>query len=264
MSLNDSKYQNLEANLNAIGKAVFVNFYYDFKDMTVSTEVLAEKLLRDNPKSRSTRQGFRIPRARHIFEIGQEIEALKIIIDSERVDPAARDKAKHILSQEITENERNIEAQDEANFNIELSRGICYTDKEEFEYDNQPRRPKNVKSSNNIKRYPRSRTVAANALLHANYMCEVDNSHKLFKRKNSNINYTEPHHIVPLYAADDFPNIDLDREQNVISLCSHCHNLLHYGNDFISILRFIYDERKVLLEKIGINISFDQLLEYYK
>lgn len=45
-------------------------------------------------------KNFRIPRARHIFELGQEKEALRIIIESKRVDPKAREKAKEILAKE--------------------------------------------------------------------------------------------------------------------------------------------------------------------
>lgn len=264
MSLNDSKYQNLEGNLSAIGKAVFVNFYYDFKDTAISTEELSEKLLRENPKSRSARQGFRIPRARHIFEMGQEIEALNIIIRSERVDIEAREKAKEILLHEAQQKEKDIEIKDEMLFIAELNKEVCYSEKIHFEYDNKPHNPKELKNIGSVKRYPRSRAVVTNALMKANYMCEVDNSHKVFKRKNSNINYTEPHHIVPLFAANDFPNIDLDREQNVISLCSYCHNLLHYGSDIIPILQLIYDKRKDLLRSIGIDITFEQLIQYYK
>ena len=29
---NDSKYIDLQSNLNAIGKKVFIDFYYDFKN----------------------------------------------------------------------------------------------------------------------------------------------------------------------------------------------------------------------------------------
>lgn len=113
-------------------------------------------------------------------------------------------------------------------------------------------------------RAKRDKTVAKNALRMTGYVCEIDGGHKLFKRKNSEINYTEPHHLVPLYAAEDFPEIDLDREQNVVSLCSHCHNLLHYGADSDDALLILYKKRKDLLEKIGIKIKLEELKKYYK
>ena len=45
---NDTKYGSLEETLNAIGKAAFVRFYYDFKDATIPTDILAEKILRES------------------------------------------------------------------------------------------------------------------------------------------------------------------------------------------------------------------------
>ena len=118
-------------------------------------------------------------------------------------------------------------------------------------------------SSIEMKRYPRSRTVAKNALSKACFMCEVSEQHQLFKRKNSNLNYTEPHHLVPLHAAHLFPNVDLDREQNVVSLCSGCHNWLHYGADIDSVLRPLYEKRRDLLRSIDIDITYEQLKDLY-
>ena len=98
--MKDTKYEDLNKTLAAVGKAVFVNLYYDFKDLSISKDELAQKILLENPGSKSESQNFRIPRARHIFELGQEKEALRIIIESKRVDPKAREKAKEILAKE--------------------------------------------------------------------------------------------------------------------------------------------------------------------
>ena len=98
--MKDTKYEDLNKTLAAVGKAVFVNFYYYFKDLSISKDELAQKILLENPGSKSESQNFRIPRARHIFELGQEKEALRIIIESKRVDPKAREKAKEILAKE--------------------------------------------------------------------------------------------------------------------------------------------------------------------
>ena len=74
---------------------------------------------------------------------------------------------------------------------------------------------------------------------------------------------TFPHHLIPLSAYRDFPGIDLDREENIISLCSNCHNILHYGASYEAMLNDLYNQRKELLQKIGVTISFKQLLSYY-
>lgn len=91
--MKDTKYEDLNKTLAAVGKAVFVNFYYDFKDFSISKDELAKKILSENPGSKSDSQNFRIPRARHIFESGQEKEALRIIIESKRVDKKSNRKS---------------------------------------------------------------------------------------------------------------------------------------------------------------------------
>ena len=265
MSTGDTKYADLNTNLTAVGKAVFANFYYDFKDASLSDQELALKIYTQNPSSKSASQNFRIPRARHIFKSGQQLDALRIIIQSERVDPTARETAKHILEQEQHHDQLSRETCEERLFIEKLNKDIVYTiDKQTapFEYDNSPRPPKVSRTSTSLQ-YHRDRNVSENALRLASYLCEADNSHYVFRRKNGSTNYTEPHHLVPLSAREDFPGVDLDREQNIVSLCSNCHNLLHYGADIDTLLRKLYEERKELLLAIGIKISFEELRAYY-
>ena len=56
--LKDIKYEDLNKTLAAVGKAVFVNFYYDFKDFSISKDELAKKILSENPGSKSDSQNF--------------------------------------------------------------------------------------------------------------------------------------------------------------------------------------------------------------
>ena len=74
--------------------------------------------------------------------------------------------------------------------------------------------------------------------------------------------YTEPHHLIPMKAQKDF-EVSLDVENNIVSLCSHCHNLIHYGKDVETVLHKLYEEREALLCEAGIVISFEELLKYY-
>lgn len=262
MEYRDTKYLNLEATLNAIGKATFVNFYYNFKDTSMPVDELAKKIFRESPKARSTKQSFRIPRARHIFETGKEIEALEIIINSSKVESTARKKAKTILEKERHSQLNYAEFEIEQSFILELNSSVPYMEEVTVEYENSPKPPKTGIDTISRK-YPRSRTVAQRALAKAKYLCECDIEHITFKRKNCAKNYTEPHHLIPLCAAKDFPEIDLDREQNVVSLCSNCHKWLHYGDGIDVILKPLYEERKELLKAIGADITYDQLKSYY-
>ncbi len=111
--------------------------------------------------------------------------------------------------------------------------------------------------------YWRDPVVAANALCNANYKCEICATHSTFIRKSNGKPYTEPHHLVPMSAQKDF-NVSLDVENNVVSLCSNCHNQVHYGVDIDSILEPLYNQRRESLKLVGIDISYDQLKKYYK
>lgn len=261
MQYGDTKYESLEETLKAVGKATFVRFYYDFKDTRISEKEVSEKIYKHSPTARSDQQRFKVPRARHVFALGQELDALELIIKSSKVDPEAIDLAKEILQRERIL-QGNSKDTDDVEFERLLDKDLVYSSSVEFEYDNTPRKPKTPKTTA-TKRYHRSQTVSKNALAKANFLCEVDSEHRVFVRKNSNINYTEPHHLVPLFASENFPGIDLDREQNVVSLCSECHNWLHYGADVDQILKPLYEQRKVLLEAIGIAITYEELRKFY-
>ena len=108
----------------------------------------------------------------------------------------------------------------------------------------------------------RSRTVAENALILSDFKCEIDNEHYTFIRKNQNVPYTEAHHLVPLGYSECF-DWSLDVEENIVSLCSTCHNNIHYGKDAEILIRKLYASRKELLRQVGIVLSEQELLEMY-
>lgn len=107
--------------------------------------------------------------------------------------------------------------------------------------------------------------VAANALGNAGYVCEYNSEDRTFRRKKGGKPYTEPHHLIPISRYADF-SYCVDVEENIVSLCSHCHNLLHYGcmDDKEAILRKLYDDRIAGLEESGLKLDFDQLKSYYE
>lgn len=136
---------------------------------------------------------------------------------------------------------------------------------EENLYSGRPKDKKNpIIDGTGSEKYPRDPTVAARALKIAGYVCEVNSEHPSFIRKSDGENYTEPHHLIPISAYKEFQYC-LDREENICSLCSNCHNLLHYGIDSgrEQILRDLYDERTEILNKVGLSIDFEKLKTYY-
>lgn len=119
-------------------------------------------------------------------------------------------------------------------------------------------------NKNNTTLSIRDLNVCYNALVLANFKCEVDSSHETFMRKNVNRPYTEGHHIIPLRFQDKF-DVNLDVEANVVSLCSNCHNKLHYGRDFEDVLIKIFTkDRQTRLKKSGIEITLEELISLYK
>lgn len=116
---------------------------------------------------------------------------------------------------------------------------------------------------NNVVIQRRDKKTAFNALAYARFLCEVDSEHPTFIRKNRNVNYTEPHHLVPLAFSDKF-DVSLDVEENILSLCSNCHNQLHYGKDYEKLLEKLYNKRKSHLELVGIHITLKELIDMYR
>lgn len=109
--------------------------------------------------------------------------------------------------------------------------------------------------------YPRKKSVSVNALKRAGNTCECNNKHKSFLRKNSTIKYMEPHHLIPLQFHEDF-EWSLDVEANVVSLCSECHNQIHYGNGK-AIIEKLWKLRKDELKDAKIPIEKEDLFRYY-
>ena len=86
---------DLIRTLNSVGKSTFVKYYYCFKDKS-RDECIAQFDEDYTDKAKSTRTGH----AQRIFRENKNLEALEIIIKSERVDEATRKQAKQILLQE--------------------------------------------------------------------------------------------------------------------------------------------------------------------
>lgn len=132
-------------------------------------------------------------------------------------------------------------------------------------WSGEPEKQKFTKGYSGNPKPKRSPRKAANALEIANFICEVDINHKLFLRKNG-INYTEPHHLIPISKYKDFKPFNLDMEENIVSLCSHCHNLLHYGRfeDKKEILSKLFNQRNQALKSVSLDLSLEELESYYK
>lgn len=144
---------------------------------------------------------------------------------------------------------------------IEFNESASFSSaKNDICYKRNPQKKNNSISTQ--EKIERSRKTAENALILADFKCEIDKEHHTFIRKNQNLPYTEAHHLVPLACSDLF-DCSLDVENNIVSLCSTCHNQIHYGKDADLLIRKLYASRKELLSQAGIVLSEEELLEIY-
>ncbi|MCY8913409.1 restriction endonuclease [Bacillus atrophaeus] len=113
--------------------------------------------------------------------------------------------------------------------------------------------------------YKRDAKTAKTAIVSAQYLCEIDPSHKDFISRITKENYVEAHHLIPMEFQYDFPQ-SIDVEANIVSLCASCHKKLHHATftDIQPLVEKLYDDRVDRLDDCGISISKTDLLEYYK
>lgn len=122
--------------------------------------------------------------------------------------------------------------------------------------------PKKEKVSKITSCVPRNKKVSEEALKKANYLCEIDSTHPTFIKRSDYHRYMEPHHLIPLEFQDQF-EYSLDVEPNIVSLCSLCHDEIHYGIRYKKLIKKLYDERIEDLTKCGIYISLEDLYQMY-
>ena len=128
-----------------------------------------------------------------------------------------------------------------------------------------PKGPSTI-SKGNRRVYIRDAKIAYNALIRANHQCEIDSTHTSFIRRSSSQPYMEPHHFIPMAFTDTY-NVNLDREQNIICLCSNCHNQIHYGvkSDVREMIDKLHTARQHELSSIlGRNIDKGELYSIYR
>jgi 5-methylcytosine-specific restriction protein A len=107
--------------------------------------------------------------------------------------------------------------------------------------------------------------ISKEALDFAGFSCEVDASHLTFISKASGNPFMEAHHLIPMTYQDEF-TYSIDVPENIISLCPNCHRKIHLSalDDKSNLLEKFYRERVSLLNRRGIEIDKDKLLQLYK
>ena len=82
----------LDSVLSGVGKTIFIEHYYDFKNK--SREECIDAISEDySDKSKRARTSH----AKRIFREGKQRDALEIILSSQRVDAATKEQAEKII-----------------------------------------------------------------------------------------------------------------------------------------------------------------------
>ena len=153
-------------------------------------------------------------------------------------------KSKHAYTQEVN----RLTAENNTNFSI----------------IDVPQDKPNFISSYNNKIWNRNPAIASQSIKNANYKCEIDRTHNFFTSKYNNKNYVEAHHLIPMKYQCQFEK-SLDVNANIVALCIVCHKKLHFApiEENKSILEKLYYLRKDRLQLCGLNITFNELLQFY-
>lgn len=124
--------------------------------------------------------------------------------------------------------------------------------------------PKPYKKGSLLK-YKTNARISKTALDIAGYVCLLNHDHLTFTSKLGRP-YMEAHHLIPMKAQKDF-SINIDRVENIVSICPICHSAVHLGDEStrLELVKNLFDLKQQELQKIGINISFGELFsKYYK
>lgn len=118
--------------------------------------------------------------------------------------------------------------------------------------------------SGTTNQFSRNKRVGAHAIQLANYTCQIDSNHRLFISRKTKKNYVEAHHLIPIAYQAMFEH-SIDTIENIVSLCSSCHRMVHFGLDTsrIELLEQLYNRFKNQLRLVGTPIKFKDLLELY-
>ncbi len=141
---------------------------------------------------------------------------------------------------------------------------LVYKAVDKIEYQELPKKRKKLILEQETEVYPRDEQEKKEALILANYKCELEEEHTTFITKYTNENYVEGHHLIPISQYDEFDN-DVDVRANIISLCPTCHRKLHSGikEEVDTLIEELHSQRDARLKKVGSGITLDELKFIY-
>ena len=121
--------------------------------------------------------------------------------------------------------------------------------------------PKKLGSSEKYTTNPRR---AKNALVIADFKCELNPAHQTFINKKSDNPYMEAHHLIPMSKQGMF-EFDIDVPENILCLCPTCHRKMHHAqdNDKKGIITKVFKDREGVMKERGIALDISMLFSMY-
>lgn len=105
------------------------------------------------------------------------------------------------------------------------------------------------------------------ARLQSGYKCALEEykNCRYFTSKQTNQNYVEVHHLIPREYSNNF-GYSIDVLANYVTLCPHCHRMIHNAIDRerMDAINYIYNKRKERLNKCGLEIEIKEMYQFYK
>lgn len=227
------------------------------RESELSNNILVEKINVDHDISGNIYSLHRD--SVNLFDIAKDDDMIEFIDLGHYGELAKVEKYKYIKDAVVDKENENFEDDQDIISRI----GTTLIEKDKYEYKAEPVKKKSLKvGKDSSKKFPRDMDAVENSLARAEYKCEYDPEHKLFIRRSDHKSYTEPHHLIPLKYYDDF-EYSIDIPANIVSLCSSCHNQIHYGIGAELLIERLWNERKDELKKAKIGVTLKKLLSYY-
>lgn len=226
----------------------------------ITTSDHMDELMKLQPKKNAPFNRIGRGNTGYLFSSNKEMS--KYIIN-ETINGQKTDNEKKALL-DLLKNKENktIESKLDNELIDEIDNVLSSLPTQEVNYKPEPKKRSEAIINGGNKTYPRDKKIAVNALNRAKHNCEIEETHPSFIRRSSKTKYAEPHHLIPMANQGSFDN-SLDVEANIISLCSNCHNQIHYGNEAAELIETLYKKRREELAQAGIPICLEELLKLY-
>ena len=114
--------------------------------------------------------------------------------------------------------------------------------------------------------YARNPGFSKAAIINAGHKCQYDNSHVTFDLPQTNNNFVEAHHLIPMQYQEQF-EYSIDVPENIIPLCPNCHRRIHksgLSSKEEMLVKLFSASKQAELSPKGISVSFSELLNFYK